>query len=763
MRGLAGRRYRGQRSRVVLLDSLEREPHHKCERFAFAFVLVFMSLSRPCFFRRLQIKAALWLCGCSLGGQLHAQTPDASASASASSADRLETVIIEATRLGGPEASPTGANDYAVTAQDIAKLPLATVSPITDVLVQMPGVAIDQNQQIHIRNTEGPQFQYQINGVLIPFDINTNPPFISMINPMFVQQLDLLDGVLPARYSYATGGVVDIRTKDGCQQSGGEAGVTAGQRSTLTPSVQYAACHDGLSSYVSLLYNQSNTAFSSATPGPDAIHDRTQQGQAFGFFAYPVDAAMKLTLLVSGTSSTNQLPNVPDLEPQFVLAGVPVAPNSAAIGSKLDFDDYLAVLSLIGTPSSDLNYQLAYSEHGISQRFRPDPIGELIYQGVASTASHIDHDHTLQGDLTYGAGAHLFGTGFYLGDYLVSANDSSRVFPFDAACANTTGCVQSSTVPIQVVNDTEASNVVLGVYVNDLWQLAPQLRANLGLRWDHLNGFSEGGQLDPTINFIFTPSPDTTVHAGFARYFQVPSFLGISPTAQPAFANTTAAGPPGIATPETEDDYEWDLGVAQQWSPRFATSVDTFFERTDRYLDTGQFGEVPIFAPFNYDRGYIWGTEFATKYRADHLSAYGNVTLGLNRQRGVRTGQFNFDPTELAYIDDHYITLDHQPRYGASGGVSYQWSAYAFNLDGLYSSGLRAGFADLERLPQVVQVNLGLERSFPVPGVGELTHRLSVLNIFDRVNLIRPAEGIGIYQAAYGPRLTVYYALTLHF
>ena len=86
----------------------------------------------------------------------------------------------------------------------------------------MPGVAIDQNQQIHIRNTEGPQFQYQINGMLVPLDINTNPPFLSMINPLFVKQLDLLDGVLPARYSYATGGVVDIQTKDGCEQPGGE-------------------------------------------------------------------------------------------------------------------------------------------------------------------------------------------------------------------------------------------------------------------------------------------------------------------------------------------------------------------------------------------------------------------------------------------------------------------------------------------------------------------------------------------------------------
>src|SRR3984885_9502708 len=204
-------------------------------------------------------------------GPLQAQT------AVAPSADKLETVVIEATRLGGPEISPTGANDYAVTAQDISALPAGDTTAITDVLTHMPGVAIDQNQKIHIRNTEGPQFRYQINGVLIPFDINPNPEFLSMINPMFVKQLDLLDGILPARYSYATGGVVDIRTKDGCDQPGADVSVLAGQRDTLQPSVQYSGCDGALSSYVSLLYDQSNTAFGSATPGPNAIHDRTQQ------------------------------------------------------------------------------------------------------------------------------------------------------------------------------------------------------------------------------------------------------------------------------------------------------------------------------------------------------------------------------------------------------------------------------------------------------------------------------------------------------
>src|SRR3984885_6842200 len=168
----------------------------------------------------------------------------------------LSTVVVEATATGGPAVAPTGANAYAASAADIAAAPLGSTAPLTSVLAQMPGVAIDQNQQIHIRNNEGPQFQYQINGVLVPLDINTNPPFLSMINPMFIKQLDLLDGILPSRFSYATGGVVDITTKDGCSDPGGSVTLFGGQRDTFEPSFQYGGCNGKLSYYVNALYGQ---------------------------------------------------------------------------------------------------------------------------------------------------------------------------------------------------------------------------------------------------------------------------------------------------------------------------------------------------------------------------------------------------------------------------------------------------------------------------------------------------------------------------
>ena len=133
---------------------------------------------------------------------------------------------------------------------------------------------------------------------------------------------------MPSRYSYATGGVVNIQTKDGCEQPGGSVSMYGGQRNTVQPSFQYGGCDGNFSYYVSGLYSQSNTAFSSATPAPDAIHDHTNQGQGFGFFAYNLNPTTRLSLITSFAASDNQLPNRANLTPQFQLTGVSYYPSA---------------------------------------------------------------------------------------------------------------------------------------------------------------------------------------------------------------------------------------------------------------------------------------------------------------------------------------------------------------------------------------------------------------------------------------------------
>jgi len=672
-------------------------------------------------------------------------------------ANTLDPVVVEAGHIAGPGVSDTGTADYGVGADDLSRLPAGAQTPLTDVLAQLPGVAIDQNQQIHIRNTEGPQFQYQINGFLVPLDINTNPPFLSMLSTQFVEQMGLRVGVLPARYGYATGGVVDVETKDGCRAPGGELSLYGGQRATFSPSLDYAACDGALASYVSARETLSNTAFSSATPGPTPIHDEGRQTQALSFWTYTLAADTRLSLLMSATVSDNELPNAPGLSPTFTLAGLTSIPSSAAIDSHLDFHDYLVMASIKSSLSPDLEVQLAYTAHFISQRFTPDDAGELIYQGVASQAVHQDRDNALEGDLSYQLGAHTLGAGFYVGAYRVANSDDSLVFPADA------NGDQTSSVPVRVLTGNSATNVVSSLYLSDLWRFGERLSLDLGLRGDDLTGYTHAQQLSPRLNLAFRPNPDTTLHAGIARYLQVPSFLGIAPTTQTAFAGTTAAGPPGVPLPIAEDDYLYDAGLALHPTPHLTVSLDNYYERTIHYLDTGQFGVIPIFAPFNYDHGHVWGTELATRYEVDGLVAYANVTAGKNWQRGVATGQFNFPSDELAYIDAHAILLDHQPLLGASAGLSYQRHPYALSADALYSSGLATGYADTGTLPHVVQLNASAECALAMPGGLPLSLRLTVLNVLDRINEIRSAQGIGIFQAAYGPRRTVYGTLSVRF
>jgi hypothetical protein len=93
--------------------------------------------------------------------------------------------------------------------------------------------------------------------------------------------------------------------------------------------------------------------------------------------------------------------------------------------------------------------------------------------------------------------------------------------------------------------------------------------------------------------------------------------------------------------------------------------------------------------------------------------------------------------------------------------LTYRWKSYQFTFDGLFSSGLRGGFANEAQLPKVWQFNMSAARDLVIPGLGTFTNRIVLLNIFDRTNLIRRANGIGVFQAANGPRITVYDALTV--
>jgi outer membrane receptor protein involved in Fe transport len=82
--------------------------------------------------------------------------------------------------------------------------------------------------------------------------------------------------------------------------------------------------------------------------------------------------------------------------------------------------------------------------------------------------------------------------------------------------------------PISVAANLNKINLVYGVYFQDTLRITDRLSLNIGSRWDRVTGFTINSQFSPTINFVYKPRDNTTMHAGFARNFQLPNFQNVS-------------------------------------------------------------------------------------------------------------------------------------------------------------------------------------------------------------------------------------------
>ncbi|MGA2410638.1 MAG: TonB-dependent receptor [Candidatus Binataceae bacterium] len=648
--------------------------------------------------------------------------------------------------------SRTGNSKYTMTADDISNLPAGEAAPLNDVLLQMPGVALDQNQEIHIRG-EHAGIQYQMNNIMLPLDINNDPTFTQLLNSYFVNSVSLIDGVLPAQYGYRTSGVIEIQTKNGCDGGHNNFSLYGGMYDTAEPSFQLQGCNGRFSYYLTGLYLHSSLGLSSATPGHDPIHDAVNQGQGFAYLTYELTPSAKLSFIGGMTLANNEFPNRPDLPQLYFPNGVNAGNYpSSAINSNLDQQDYYGVLGLNGVVGEQIDYQLAYAIHYNAQAFDPDPISDLIYQGISPQVFTSDLANTLQEDTSYHLGSHTLGAGFYLGEYGVESDNTSLV-------------LNGNFNPISIEANLNKINILYGFYAQDTWQITRKFSVNFGSRWDRADGLVDDSQFSPTINLVYKPRPGTVIHAGFARNFQAPNFQGIS--AETAKLNDTSGGtdlPAGTISTnlDAEPDYTWDIGYTHQFTPHLQWAQDSYFRIDRHYIDEGQFGFVPLDVPFNYVRGYGAGIENTLTYNLRDFSLRATAFLAREEVRGVATGQYNFPPLgQLEYIDNHYIILDHTPLLGMSGGTAYRWRDYKFTIDGLYSSGLRGGFANTDQLPVVWQINLGAVRKFELPGIGKLEDRIALINILDCSNLIRPATGIGVFQSAYGPRISLYNGVTV--
>ena len=152
-----------------------------------------------------------------------------------------------------------------------------------------------------------------------------------------------------------------------------------------------------------------------------------------------------------------------------------------------------------------------------------------------------------------------------------------------------------------------------------------------------------------------------------------------------------------------------------------------------------------------------------SNYSSGGFTAYLNFAVSRATGRDIVSGEFQFDPDELAYIATHDVHLDHDQTYTASAGVSYQWTHMLVYADLLYGSGLRRGFANTGHLPAYSPLNLGIDRAFSLDGGRKFHVRCDVVNVFDETYELRDGSGIGVGAPQFGARRAVYGTLSLTF
>jgi outer membrane receptor protein involved in Fe transport len=384
--------------------------------------------------------------------------------------------------------------------------------------------------------------------------------------------------------------------------------------------------------------------------------------------------------------------------------------------------------------------------------------GDLILAGVADHTELSSLAVGVQADGSYRlSDAHMLRFGLFFQNERTRSLVTSQVFPVDRD-GN-----QTSDIPLSITDSGEKNGQLYGIYLQDEWTLAPALTLNYGLRFDAVRAYTDEQQVSPRINLVWKPKGGTTVHVGYARNFTPPPQELIGAPTLALFTGTTKAPEITIADPvKAEREHYFDAGFEQELGRGLKLGLDAYYKIKRNLLDEGQFGPSLVLSPFNYAKGYAWGVELSMNYTHGPFDIYANVARGQEKGKDIISSQYFFAPGELDYIANHYIYTDHSQFWSASGGATVTLhdgiGTLTPGFDFLYGDGLRAAdpagiVPNGGKLPSYLTVNLGVEQKLDGPSVLKgLSIRFDIVNLFDKVYLLRDGSGVGVGAPQYGAR-----------
>src|SRR6202048_1051935 len=414
-----------------------------------------------------------------------------------SSSPTLDEVVVTSQRLNEARngiQTQTGASTYTINEAAIGAAPGGDNQLLNQVIMQAPDVAQDSFGQFHVRG-EHNGLQYRLNGIILPEGISV---FGQSLDPRLISSLSVVTGALPAEYGLRTAGIIDITTKNGLQAPGGAVSLYGGSHGPVEPSFNYAGGAGSFSYLVTGSFLRNDLGIESPDGRSNPIHDHTTQYHGFGYFEDILDDENRGALMIGSSVGKFQIPNQSGLQPSLGLTvnGVSAYPSEALNENQREVTQF-AALSWQHSAGA-LDVQTSFMARYSSLTFRPDPLGDLLYNGIAQDAFKQNMAYALQSDAAYRLNdSHTVRTGVFVQtDHSVS-DTTSQVLLTDATGA------PISDVPTAIVDNNSKTEWIKSLYLQDECKLIPTFTINYGLRFDRFTAYTSAHQLSPRVNMVW--------------------------------------------------------------------------------------------------------------------------------------------------------------------------------------------------------------------------------------------------------------------